>query len=44
MNFAKKALNFALLDNYFTDLFTKVQIWYWKPFKFDLGRFFRKIK
>ena len=35
---------FFLLDNYFPDLFTEVQILYWKPFKFGLGRFFRKLK
>ena len=33
-----------LLDNYFFDLFTDVQICYWTPLKFDLGCDFRKIK
>ena len=37
----KKALKFVLLDNYFPDLFTEVQIWYLKPFNFGLGRFFK---
>ena len=40
----KKALKFVLLGNYFPGLFTEVQIWYWKLFKFGLGRFFRKSK
>ena len=40
----KKALKFVLLDNYFPDLFTEVQIWHWKPFKFGLWRSFKKIK
>ena len=35
---------FCLLDNYSPDLFTEVQMWYWKPFTFGLRRFFRKIK
>ena len=35
----KKALKCVLLDNYLPDLFIEVQILYWKPFKFDLGRF-----
>ena len=40
----KKALNFVLLDNDFPDLFTEVQIWYWKPSKFALWRFFNMPK
>ena len=40
----KKALKFVSVDNYFPDLFTEVQIWHWKPFKFGQGRFSRKIK
>ena len=36
-------LKFILFDNYFPDLFTEVQIWYWKSFKFGLRRFFRKV-
>ena len=40
----KKALKFVSVDNYFPDLFIEVQIWHWKPFKFGLGRFSRKIK
>ena len=39
----KKVLKFVSLDNCTSDLFTEVQIWYWKSFKFGLGRFFRKI-
>ena len=35
----KKVLNFVLLDNYFTDFFTVVQIRYRKIFKFVPGRF-----
>ena len=31
-------LNIVLLDNYFTDLFTEVQIRYRKTFKFGPGR------
>ena len=34
---SQKALKFVLLDNYSPDLFTEVQIWYWKIFKFGLG-------
>ena len=30
-------LKFVLLDNYFLDIFTEVQIWYWKLSKFCLG-------
>ena len=37
-------LKFVLLDNYFSDLFTEVQIWYWKSFKFGIRRVFRKVK
>ena len=33
-------IKFVLLDNYFSNLFTEAQIWYWKTLKFDLGRFF----
>ena len=33
----------VLLDNYFSDSFTQVQIWYWKTFKFHLRLFIRKI-
>ena len=40
----KKTLKFVLLDNYFPDLFTEVQIGYWKPFKFGLRCFLKKIK
>ena len=40
----KEVPKFVLLDNYFSDLFTNVQIWYWKPFKFGPRPFFRKIK
>ena len=35
----EKVLNFVLLDNYFTDLFTDVQIRYRKTFKFGPERF-----
>ena len=38
------SLKFLLLDDHFPDLFTEAQIWYWKSFKFGLGRFFRRIK
>ena len=31
-------LKFALLRNYFPDVFTEVKIWYQKIFKFVLGR------
>ena len=41
---SEKMLNFVLLHNYFTYLFTEVQIRYRKAFKFGPGRFFRKIK
>ena len=37
-------LNFVLLDNSFSDLFTEVQIRYQKTFKFGPGRCFIKIK
>ena len=37
-------LNFGLLDNYFSNLFSEVIIWYLKTFKFGPGHFFRKIK
>ena len=37
-------LNFALLDNHFSDLFTEVQIWHLETFKLGPERFFRKIK
>ena len=40
----KKMLKFVLFHNYFSDPLTEVQIWYWKPFKFGLQGFFRKIK
>ena len=40
----KKVPKFVLLDNYFPDLFTNLQIWYGKSFKFGLGSFFWKIK
>ena len=40
----KKVLKVVLLDNYFPDLFSNVQIWYWKPFKFGEGAFFKEIK
>ena len=32
---SRKKLNFVLHDNYFTDLFTEVQIRYRKTFKFS---------
>ena len=35
-------LNFVLLDNCFTDLFTEFQIQYWKDFKFVPGRFLER--
>ena len=38
----KKVLNFVLLDNYFTDLFTEVQIQYRKTFKFGPERFLER--
>ena len=38
----QKVVTFFLLDNYFSDLSTAIQIWYWKPFKLDLGRVFQK--
>ena len=34
----KKALKFVFFDSHFPDLFTEVQIWYWKPIKFDVER------
>ena len=37
-------LKFALHDNCFFDLFTKVQIWYCQTFEFGLGRSFRKVE
>ena len=37
-------LYFVLLDNYFSDIFTEVEIWYRKIFKLGPGRFFKKIK
>ena len=40
----EKVLNFVLLDNYFTDYFTGVQIRHRINFEFGPGRFFRKIK
>ena len=40
----KKVLKFVLLDNYFSVLSNDVRIWYWKTFKFGIGRFFRKAK
>ena len=40
----KKVLKFVLHDNYFFDIFFKVQIWYYKTFEFGLGHSFRKIK
>ena len=39
-----KTLKFVLLENYFPDCFSEVQIWYWMPFRFGLGRFSRKVK
>ena len=39
-----KVLNFVLLENPFSDLFTEVQIRYRKTFKFASGRFFHKDK
>ena len=38
----KKVLNFVLLYNYFIDLFTEVQIQYWKTFKFGPERFLER--
>ena len=38
----EKVLNFVLLDNYFTDLFTEVQIQYRKTFKFGPERFLER--
>ena len=38
----QNVLKFFLLYNYLSDLFTAVQIWYWRPFKFGLGRVFGK--
>ena len=40
----KKVLKFVLLDSFFFDLFTEVQIWYCKAFQFGLGRSFTMIK
>ena len=40
----KKVLELILLDNYFPDLFTGVQIWSWNPFKFDGEHYFIKIQ
>ena len=40
----QKALKFVLLDKYFPDIFTEVQISFWKLFTFGLGSFFRKAK
>ena len=39
---SQKKFRLALIDNYFSDLFTEVQMWYWKTGKFGLARFFRK--
>ena len=35
-------LNFVLLDNYFSELLTEVQIWYRTALKLGPGRIFRK--
>ena len=35
---------FVFLDNYFSELFMNVYIWYWKTFSFGLGHFFRKMR
>ena len=43
-NLEKKMIKFVFLENYFPSLFTELQIWYWKSFKFVLGGFFRNIK
>ena len=40
----QKVLNVVLLDKCFTNLFTEVQIWYRKSFRFAPGHFFRKVK
>ena len=40
----QKTAKFVLLVNYFCAHFTVVQTCYWKPFKFGLGCFIRKIK
>ena len=38
----EKVLNFVLLDNYFTDLFTEVQLRHRKTFMFSPGRFLER--
>ena len=38
----QKVLKFVLLDNYFPDLYTEVQISYWNLFKFGLGCFLER--
>ena len=40
----KKVLKFVLLDSYFPDHFTELQIWNWKYLKFRLGRFLERWK
>ena len=39
----QKFPKFDLPDNYISNLFTEVQIWCWKTFKFGLGCVFRNI-
>ena len=40
----KEALKFVLLDNNFPGVFSEAKVWYWKPFKFGLGRILLKDK
>ena len=40
----KLVLKFTLLSNCFSDLCTKVEIWYWNNFKFALGLFLERQK
>ena len=39
----ENVLKFALLGNFFSNLFPDVKTWYQKIFKFALVRFFRKM-
>ena len=35
-------IKLVILDNYLSDLFTEVKVWYWKPLKFGQGRDIRR--
>ena len=39
----QKVRNCLFLENYFSDLFTEIQILYWKAFKFGPGPFKDKV-